>query len=622
MKPLRSSRAFRLGSAFFLSLSASSAIAALPQSALYRTFERSLTNTKSYSNRFADVDLSCTWTSPSGVKTTFRGFFDGDGKGGGSKSSGTVWKLRFLPGETGTWKYTWSWSDGSTGGTDSFECVGTGAGKGILRAYAKNPHWFAYNGTDPVYLKSYYESGTGSLAQTESWIFTNVYQTLVDNGYNHLQVNWLLPLCCEGAYYHDSDAPAMSRDSVRLYKQGQASSTMDLGLWKLMEDHVRWLEARNVGLHMFVGFEGGQNAGPAWDQLSSTEKDFYVKYVTARLAPYANIAGWNFSWEVDGSRLDYELGLAQLLQKYDVFNHLRTYEDETPKTNEYGRSEYTFAAVENHQIASTDKTVDRPLWKEAWTHHGAATGGYVTGKPVFMTEGNALWRRYWAIKLSTTADDVRPAAWAVATGGASFTWCGHSQNPLMVRGVEGLPFFGDENPYKVAAKAIDILTNTMTQELVFHRMTPQDGLLSSRDTQKVWCLAESGSQYLVFSQGGASFSLSLAKGSYTNNVWLDTKTGTTKTQASIEATAQKTVAFTPPDTKTDWALLVRTAAALDIRGSTRSPSGGPIGKIQRRAFYGLDGRPRGADASSLRPGVYLLEEIGTTGRNVRTWIQQ
>jgi len=598
--------------------------AAMPQVGKYRTFEAPIANTKSYPNKFADVDLACSWISPSGQKTSFRGFFDGDGKGGGSKSSGTAWKLRFLPGETGVWKYSWTWSDGTAGGTDSFECVSSGAGKGILRAYAKNPRWFAYNGTDPVYLKSYYESGTGSLAQSKDWIFKNVYQTLVDNGYNHLQVNWLLPLCCEGAYYKDADAPAMTRDSVRLYKEGKASTTMDLGLWKLMEDHVRWLDDKNVGLHMFVGFEGGQNAGPAWDQLSSTEKDFFVKYVTARLAPYANIAGWNFSWEVDGSRTAYELGLAQLVQKYDVFNHLRTYEDETPKTNEYARSEYTFAAIENHEIASTDKTVDRPLWKEAWTHHGAAKSGYVTGKPVFMTEGNALWRRYWAIKLSTTADDVRPAAWAVATGGASFTWCGHSQNPLMVRGAEGLPFFGDENPYKSAAKAIDILTSVMTKELVFHRMTPQDGLLSGQDTTRVWCLAEAGHQYLVFAGGGKSFKLNLAVGNYSDNVWLDAKTGSTKTQSVITQTTAKTVAFTPPDTKTDWVLLLREAgvSAIVRREDPPSLTRDRLPGVVRKAFYGLDGRWKGLDEQALGPGVYLLEESGWSGRRIRKWFKE
>jgi len=536
---------------------------------LYRTFEASITNAKNYSNRFVDVTLDVTYTSPSGKKTTIQGFFDGDGKGGGNKGSGTVWKIRFLPDEVGTWSYAWTWSDGSAGGNGTFSCVAAGAGKGILKPYAKNPRWFAYNGTDPVYLKSYYESGTGSLAQDFGWIAKNVYQPLIDNGYNHLQVNWLLPLCCEGAYYKDSDAPAMTKDSVRLYRQGQATTTMQLDIWKLMEDHLRWLEARDVSLHMFVGFDGSQNAGAAWDKLTSSEKEFYVRYVMARLSPFANIAGWNFNWEVDGGRSAYELGWAQLVRKYDVFNHLRTYEDENPKTNEYSRSEYTFAAVENHLVASTDKTVDRPYWGEAWTHHYAGLAGYATGKPVFMTEGNALWRRYWHTKLGLVDSVVAPAAWACATAATSFTWAGHSQNPLVVRGVEGLPFFGDENPYRKQAKMIDILADVMNKNVVFHRMTPQDALLTTRDTTRTWCLAEPGAQYLVYTMSGSSFTLNLAAGSYSTR-WIDTKTGAVKAVASTEAAAAKKIAFTPPDKTTHWALVLREARSVGVERANRS----------------------------------------------------
>lgn len=527
-----------------------------PEVGLYRTFELTLDNPKSYANKFVDVDLRASYTSPSGKVTDFIGFFDGDGKGGGNKSTGTKWKLRFMPNELGVWNYQWSWSDGTAGGKGTFASVPTGAGKGILRPYKDNPRWFAYNGTDPVYLKSYYETGHGSISQPLDWVTSNVYQTLLDNGYNHLQVNWLLPLCCETQYY--GDGPAQATKSIRLYQEGMASSTMQFNVWKMMEDHVRWLNDRNVGLHMFLGFDGGRNDGPDWTKLSDQEKDFYVRYVVARLAPYANIAGWNFVWEVDGSRTTHELGWARLVQKHDVFNHLRTYEDETPKNNEYARPEYTFAAIENHLIFSSNKDTDRPYWKSAWTHHEASLAGYVAGKPVYMSEGNALWRRYWAAKTGATQDDLRQSAWATVTAAASFCWNGHaSEDNLMLKGPEGLPFFGDDNLYKASAKAIDILTSVMTKDVVFSRMTPQDALLSSHDKQKVWSLAEPGQQYLVFSIGGAPFSLSLTNGNYTNNRWVDTKTGTTKTQSSIQLTSPQSVAFTPPDTKTDWVLLLR-----------------------------------------------------------------
>jgi len=530
-----------------------------PEVGLYRTFEQALQNDGAYGNRFADVELQVTYTSPSGRTTDFLGFFDGDGNGGGDAQSGNVWKLRFMPDEVGQWSYSYQWSDGTPGGADTFACVAAGAGKGILRAYDANPRWFAYNGTEPVWLKSYYETGHGAIAQPFDWIINNVYQPMIDRGYNHLQVNWLLPLCCDDQYYEDG--PAKSIDTIRLYSEGQASSTMQLGVWHLMEQHVRWLNDRDVGLHMFLGFDGGRNDGPAWDELSDSEKRFYVRYVVARLGPFANIAGWNFVWEVPGDRDSHELGLARLLQEEDVFEHLRTYEDEMPASNEYYRPEYTFAAVENHGMASSDRDTDRSYWGDAWTHHEACLVGYVPGKPVYMSEGNALWVRFWQERTGATPDDLRQSAWGCATAGASFNWNGHqAEEGLTATGPDGLPFHSGDHPYAASALELDILEQVMTTNVEFFRMTPQDPLLSAHDSQAVWCLAEAGRQYLVFSAEGRSFSLNVAAGDYTNNVWIDAKTGSETPVPALSVSNSSVQSFNPPSTSTDWVLVLSTGS--------------------------------------------------------------
>ena len=296
---------------------------------LYRVFETTITNDKYYANKFADVDLTVIYTAPSGKDWEFWGFYDGDGSGGGDLANGTVWKMRFMPDELGRWSYTYRWSDGTPGGDGHFVCVKEGAGKGVLRPYEKNPHWFAYNGTEPVWLKSYYETGHGAIGQDFDWIVKNVYSKFIERGYNHLQVNWLMSLCCFKQYYLDGPEPETL--DLSLYENGKASSTMNLDVWRRMERHVSFLNEHDIGVHMFLGFDGGKNDGPAWKSLSESEKCFYVRYAVARLAPFANIAGWNYVWEVPGDRRDQELGLARLLMKYDIFGHLRTYQDEIPR---------------------------------------------------------------------------------------------------------------------------------------------------------------------------------------------------------------------------------------------------------------------------------------------------
>ena len=521
-----------------------------------RTFERSLENKNAYLNKYTDVELTCTFSSPSGKITKFYGFFDGDGKGGGDKQNGSVWKIRFLPNVVGEWKYQWKWSDNTPGGEGKFVCDSVDAGKGILQAYKENPRWLAYNGTDPVWLKSYYESGHGSIAQPFDWITANVYQPMIDRGYNHLQVNWLLSLCCFTQIYNDGPAP--STQELTLYEEGKASSTMRLDVWQMMEQHVSWLNDRNIGLHMFLGFDGSRNDGPKWTSLSDNEKDFFVRYVVARLAPYANIAGWGFVWEVPGDREDSELGWARLVQKYDVFNHLRTYEDEHPVKNEYHRPEYNFAAIENHSVFSEDRDLDRPHWKEPWTHHEACLAGYVPGKPVYMIEGNALWRRFWQKRTKASQDDLRQAAWACVTAGASFNWCGQAgEDSLVAFGPEGLPFYGDDNIYASSAFQIDVLSHVMNQEVSFYRMSPSDSLLSQHDNKQVWCLSEPGVQYLVFTTNGSPFKLQLTKGEYRSNKWIDAKTGVDKAIPELSIKNNEPVSFSPPDSSSDWVLLVR-----------------------------------------------------------------
>ncbi|MBN1184455.1 MAG: DUF5060 domain-containing protein [Bacteroidales bacterium] len=527
---------------------------------LYRTFERSVTNTNPYSNKFSDVELNCKYISPTGDTTDFYGFFDGDGNGGGNLTTGNIWKLRFMPDTVGQWIYSWSWSDTTTGGQDTFLCVTENAGKGILRAYENNPRWLAYNGTEPVWIKSYYESGHGAIAQDFDWIKQNVYQPLIDEGYNHLMVNWLLSLCCYNQFYHDG--PAQSTTDLTLYTSGQASSTMRLDVWKLMEQNVAWLNEHNIGLFMFLGLNGGRNGGPDWTILSEAEKDFYIRYVVARLAPYANIAGWNYTWEVEGNTENGELGCMRLIQKYDVFDHLRGYQDEKPKYNEFHRPEYNFAGVENHRIHSDNR--EPQYWAEPWTHHWACLMGYVPGKPVYMVEGNALWRRYWRSKIFTetgkyvTLDQVRQSAWGCATAASSFTWCGHNETgDLMAYGEQGLPFHGDVNPYARAAYEIDLLADVMNNEVAFYNLSPSDSLLSGCDSLRVWCLSDSAEQYLVFTTEGDSFKLQLAVGQYNSNQWINTKTGAGVETDSITISVVQNYAFVPPDTINDWVLLVR-----------------------------------------------------------------
>lgn len=55
----------------FATLSPLAAQTAIDEVSLYRTFEKSITNTKSYTNHFVDAKITASYVSPSGKSISF-----------------------------------------------------------------------------------------------------------------------------------------------------------------------------------------------------------------------------------------------------------------------------------------------------------------------------------------------------------------------------------------------------------------------------------------------------------------------------------------------------------------------------------------------------------------------
>lgn len=91
----------------------------------------------------------------------------------------------------------------------------------------------------------------------------------------------------------------------------------------------------------------------------------------------------------------------------------------------------------------------------------------------------------------------------------------------------------------------------------FFRMTSQHGLLSADATECIWCLADEGSQYVVFVGEGIPFTLRLVEGEYTHNCWLNSRTGAIHAVPSLAVTRPIIQRFEPPDEEADWILVLR-----------------------------------------------------------------
>lgn len=521
---------------------------------LYRLMERRIVNTGSYANKFTDVNLDVEYTSPSGRTIRFPGFYDGDGNGG---QDGNVWKIRFMPDESGTWRYTYAWSDGTSGGSGTFTATSTKAAPGVLKPYADNPHWFAYNGKDPVFLKSYHVGAAGFTGTPIEWAAENVYSKLANRGYNHVMLK-SLPIGWTNE--KPADAPA---DHIDRPIWSTTPRVQDLQVWKRFEEHLRWLNTRNINVHFFMGFDPKGEGTPdpffaqtRFSDLSGDDQAFYVRYVTARLAAFANIAGWNYTWETDGG--SGEQPLMDLLAQFDPWKHLATYHDEVPGDNDYGNGRYSFAGVENHGYFGNSGGAAA---LDSASHYQAAIDAY-RDKPVYMVEGNGLWRACWA--KDSAERTITRAAWAVTAAGGSFTW---QDAPECFSGpVAGMFGWPSANPM---ANRLDVLYAVMTHDVQFAQMTPHNELLSgcwnsfnrfdAVPMSPCFVLAEPGKQYVAYKEDGGSFSLSLESGTY-RATWVDTRSGARHAaNGGSVSSGGSVVQFFAPSDSTDWVLVLKSS---------------------------------------------------------------
>ena len=96
------------------------------------------------------------------------------------------------------------------------------------------------------------------------------------------------------------------------------AGSMQLDVWASLEAHLSFLNDHDIIADFFQGFDGG--TAVSWRALKSDAKRWWISYVIARLAPFANIGGFVFKWETPGDDPHGDLELANLLRELDLEN--------------------------------------------------------------------------------------------------------------------------------------------------------------------------------------------------------------------------------------------------------------------------------------------------------------
>jgi hypothetical protein len=481
---------------------------------LWGMFETPVINPKNYTNPFdfTEIELKAIFTSPSGRQVRFFGFYDGDGQGG---QTGKIWKLRFMPDETGTWKYIYSWTDGTPGGSGGFTAVDTGL-PGPLRIDPQHPRWFMFANGERFYLRGYYYSEAFTSPQAfwqadletflgPPWNF-NFITTIFWQGRLLAQKGW-------NARPYNGFYPVLDGDVTRL----------NLAAWRHADAVLTQMASRRAIWYNFDGFI--PNVGGDRPHSIIAEQILLRNWI-ARLAPYWNVT-WNIAFEwAEFMRARQVHRIARYVKSIDPWQHVLTV----------------------HHQGVNSAPPDADAWLDFYSIQqdagSAATAGAANSavasagrRPLFAQE--VVWEGEQDGKL--TATQVRHAGWGVVVGAGLLNYAeqfkSHAGRTYGDGG--GLPY-------------IQIMFDFI-ESLPYWRMHPHNSLVNRGN----FCLAEPGQEYVVYTETGGPVVLDLsATRGLLQAQWLNPRTG--QYLPAGEVSGGKRQRFTnPAGDRNDWVLHLR-----------------------------------------------------------------
>jgi hypothetical protein len=277
----------------------SRSISATEQVGLYDIWEMRTINPGKYSNpfNFTEVELRATFTAPSGKKIDFFGFYDGDGNG---EQTGNVWKLRFMPDEIGTWKYSYTWTDNTSGGSGNFTVVDTGL-PGPLKIATDNPWYFMTSRGQPFHARPYgmqdygprIRSSFGWEKNSQQYIDT-LQNKVVARGYNMVM----------------SSGPNRFKEGRNYWWQNQRD-IFDIAVWYEYEKVLRYALDNRIYFFPFDGMAEQSAFGmpvsrftkyigrliPSFDRPIGRVTPVFKRYMVARYGAFASFMGYSPTWE-------------------------------------------------------------------------------------------------------------------------------------------------------------------------------------------------------------------------------------------------------------------------------------------------------------------------------------
>ncbi len=286
---------------FFLSIH-SLAFSTATRIEKYEIFELIFDGPKS-GNPFEDVQLTAEFQNKNRILYC-EGFYDGNGK----------YKIRFMPDEEGTWKYTTACNkDKMNGLTGEFTCLPAKTeNHGPVRV--RDTFHFGYDDGTP-----FFPVGTTCYA----WVWqgdelvNQTLETLSDNEFNKIRMT-VMPK--HYSTYIDTEPPFYPFEGSR--EDGWDFSRFNPRYFAYLENQIEKLGDLGIeaDLILFHPYDYGKWG---FDKMTVEQNSRYIRYLLARLSAYHNV-WWSMANEYDmmhKSDDEWEKYF-RVIQSYDPYQHL------------------------------------------------------------------------------------------------------------------------------------------------------------------------------------------------------------------------------------------------------------------------------------------------------------
>ena len=481
------------------------------QVGLYDIWEIEVGNSTGYSNPFdfEEIELQATFSSPTGRQISFFGFFDGDGQGG---QSGDVWKLRFMPDELGAWTYTYTWTDGTPGGSGDFEAVDTGL-SGPLQE-DENRSWFLMTARgEPFHVRGYSLGWTPRFAPSRNilnevdWIKNAIQTYMINDGYNFTDWGGLINRGQIGDEYNNW----IQSWWLNTYD----TKTFDVAAWAAYEEVLGYLRDHGIYATSYAAF--------IYQSQRYGFNDFkvFLRYYVARLAPYSNLIGCGASWE-----------WPEIWSEGEVTQIMQYVHDIDPWKRLLGVHDSMRASFSSWGGISLRQRQARNVFDG--NSRTAGLGGGVQppfdDKPIVASED--LWERpSGASGQPRNATEIRRGAWGVQMAGILTMYSEWNDSQKQV-----VPGSGQGEPE--VRRMFDFFY-TKTRYRQYEQL---NGLVSSSARQI--CSGIPGTEYLVYDEDGGSITIDLSAASSSDLfsvAWFDPTDGAQQSGGYVNGGAPRTV---------------------------------------------------------------------------------